>query len=177
MTQYSDLPPEVPPNDQPVPPQYPPGPPIELSYETPGNFGNAPLLVRLGAIFTLVLSGLNIMYVLLQVGVTLFDLARTGSLVPPGVGGLSPGIRWLILAMRILPPLGALVVGGVQVMAGVQLLRRGKHAWVLGLIAAIAGCVEFWTCFCYMLGMAGSVYMIVILCFANVRAYLQMRQA
>jgi hypothetical protein len=153
--------------------QLPPPPPPAIDYQTPPPRDSAPTLVHLAAIFNFVAVFFDALYIMSRV----LTLAVTGvalAMPPPGgaVGAGPPGFQWIVLAITILPMLLTLLIAGVKVAAGVQMLRRGRGAWILGLLAGIGGVTEFWTCFCWIFSIAAGAYTIAILCLPNVRTYL-----
>jgi hypothetical protein len=167
------LPPNPPPN---IPLPTDPPPPVELTYETPSPVGNAPLLVRLAAIFLLVAAGLDVLAFVWEVisgifGAMTFGMAAAAP-APPGGGGMPPSFAWIMIAWYVLQPMLSLAEASVKTIAGIKLLRKGKQRWAWGLIAAIAACGEIWSCFCCLPSAAAGIYTIVILCLPHVRTYL-----
>ncbi|HEY4329957.1 MAG TPA: hypothetical protein VGN88_09485 [Phycisphaerae bacterium] len=156
-----------------LPPESPP--PIELAYETPAPSGNAPMLVRLAGIFLLCSAGLDLMYLIYQVVITVI-MGFTGSLSLGGAPGMPPVLSVMVWVSRILPIVLGLVAGTLKTIGGIKLLLKGKHAWGLGLTGGIAASLEFWSCPCCFLSIAAGVYTIVILCLGHVRVYLRMSQ-
>jgi len=161
-----------------------PAPPT-LTYQTPHPYGNAPLLVRLAAIFTLVAAGtdllgtawsavtLAIMYIATQ-----FDTA-SGAAIPPRGPAPFPGpqaVMWISLAIHGGAFLIGLLCTVVKTVAGIQLLRHSRRAWAWGLAAGILGSFplsSFLSCslFC-LLSLPAGIYTLVVMCLQHVRRFL-----
>jgi hypothetical protein len=163
-----------------IPPQPPPQspPPIELVYQTPLPYGNAPLLVKLAAIFNFISAGLDLLQAIAGVGTAIF-MQYILTQIPPAKPGAPPLVLpspTMFYALYGTPGILSLLVLGFKIYAGVKLLRRSRHAWGWGLAAAIIGCAEIWAlspCCIGLLHIGIGVYSLVILCLADVRLYLQ----
>ena len=156
-------------------------PPVELSYETPRQYGNAPLLVRLAGIFNLVSAGLDLLYVVSRIVMLIFFLTmlKGAMMVPPPGPGAAPATpmpTWLPLLLQGIPALLSLIACGLKVWAGIAFFRLRRRTWAVGLTGGIAGVIEFWSCPCCIVNMGAGVYTIVILCMPHVREFIQARE-
>ena len=170
-------------SDHPSPPAPESRPPLELSYQTPPPWGNAPLLVRLAAIFAFVTVGSDVLHVLMAGAITggWYYLLTHWPVPPAGAPAGAPVmpappsmmIGWTYALMGVL----SLLVIPFKLVGAVKLLRRGTNAWSWGLAAAVLECIALWQaapcCVFVVLPLGAGVYTIIILCFAHVRRYLE----
>ena len=161
--------------------QNPPEPPVELAYETPPAWGNAPLLVRLAAIFAFVTTGLDVVHALVAGGAAGFMYYTfTHMPVAPAGGAPAPALPMppiVFCLIYAIPAALSLLVIGFKLVGAIKLIRLGRNAWGWGLATAILQCTELWQvepcCVMFILPLGAGVYTIIILCMPHVRRYLQ----
>jgi hypothetical protein len=168
----TDLPPQTPPPS--------PQPPVDLAYQTPLPHDNAPTLVKLAGIFTLVSAGFDLVHAGIGIAVAVV-MYYTFTHQPPAAPGAPAGLPFppvVFAAIYGLPGLLSLAVLGFKIAGGIKLLRRSPRAWGWGLAAAIIGCTEVWMfspcCLMPILPIGIGIFSIVVLCLPNVRLYLRL---
>jgi len=160
-----------------------PAPPEStLTYETPQPYGNAPILVKLAAIFGFVAAGLDLLGVALAVImlVTVFWVMGQMNSAPAPGGAATPlgprSVMWLTLAIRGGGALLGIISAAVKTVAGIQLLRHSRRAWGWGLASGIIGSIPLTgilTCGVICLGtLPAGVFTLVVMLLGHVRRFL-----
>ncbi len=150
-------------------------------YQDPSPYGNAPLLVKLVGIFTIVVAGLDIIYgvVMLMSGIFI----GTGAMpipafeVNPAGGAGAPAVPppplaffvWLLVFITLI----AVCAGIVKLIAGIKILRRRRSAWGWGLAVGIVGCLQLWCVYFCVVPLGVGIFTIVVMSLEGVRRYLR----
>ena len=153
---------------------------VTLAYQTPPPYGNAPTLVKLAGIFSLVSAAFDLVQAAFGVGmaVVMHYTVANAPPPPPGAPAVPQPPLALFYAIYGTPAILCLVMLGFKIFGGIKLLRRGPHVWGWGLALAIMGCAEIWTVFLccpmYLVPLGIGIYTLVILSLPNVRLFLRL---
>jgi hypothetical protein len=155
------------------------------NYQEPASpYGNGPLLVKLAAIFNLIMAGLDAIYGLLLIGVSvlLVVMGRApagGAEMFRGASGeqLKPEEARIMAMVYGGMAVLALAVAVVKLIAGIKLLRRSHGAWGWGLTAGIVGCVQIWCSLFCILPLGVGIYTIIAMSMETTRRYLASARA
>jgi hypothetical protein len=132
---------------------------------------NAPKLVRLAVIFNYISVGLDFVGFLGCLGLGVMILAMSdemgrqqnpGDPPPQLIGGLYAGAGCMMA-----------VLGVVKLIGARKISKGGPGAWGWGLTIGIIGAAQLVCGSCFCLQPAAGIYTIVIMCFQNVKTYLQ----
>jgi len=154
-----------------------------VNYKPPeGPYGSAPLLVKLAAIFNLVMAGLDVIYGLLLAALVVLIIAMghapagasAGPELFPGRPGeeMKPEDVKIASAVYGVMAFMSLGVAVVKLIGGIKLLRHSRGAWGWGLTAGIVGCVQLWCSLFCVLPLAVGIYTIVAMSMESVRRFL-----
>jgi len=158
---------QLPPND------YGAQPP-ELNYATVDIYASARQMVKLAAIFNLVMAGIDglatLAYIAMAIAFPLVMRSSGASMPATGPFNLPPDILLPVLYGGY--GLASLAVGIVKVIAGMKLLRRRRNAWGWGIAAAITGMPQFWCSIFCVIPLAVGIFTLVAMVRGNAREYL-----
>jgi hypothetical protein len=146
--------------------------PPDLPY--PSNVhGKAPTLVQLGYIFLYIMGGIDFIAVPVLVVYIFFipEIMKAGG---PGAGPSPPPAFLAMMGVMLgICAFVSLLQGILKMIAATKLRKQSRHAWGWGLAAGIAACTQIQCSFCCVLPLAMGIYLIVILCRADVQNYLR----
>lgn len=158
---------QLPPND------YGAQPP-ELNYATVDMYASARQMVKLSAIFTLIMAGIDglatLAYIGLAIAMPLLMRSSGASMPATGPGMMPPEMLMALLYGAY--ALMSLAVCIVKIIAGMKLLRRRRNAWGWGIAAAIAGMPQIWCSLFCVLPLGVGIFTLVALLRGNAREYL-----
>ncbi len=156
-----------------------------LHYVSTTGYGNAATQIKVAAILSIVSGSFSIIYGLIELGIAIFaylvSIGKIGPTMPASTFPAStpPSSSDLLMMGAIFG--GAilinLVCGGLQLGAGICLLKRTRRAFALAIAGIVAGFVATFAyypcCVPGILSLGNAVYTLVILCLEMPRRYIR----
>jgi len=126
---------------------------------------------RLVGTFNIIVGVLSLLWAGVAAFVTFAVLAVGEEIQDPG----DPPIETVVLFYLVISVL-SLIVGILQLAAGVKVLKGSAGARSMGLVSGFISCASMWGCCVYPFCLGSGIYTLVILFGQDARTYLETRR-